>query len=191
MKKFAVLSVTFAVLAFVSTGAEARKDPGNPLAAPTLVDAEVLADGEAECDGDEATTDDACVSVTFTKVCDAEKYSVAVTKSFDTDDEICADTDIEEDTGVPAEECTGELNCLEGTAECQTAVVPVGTETYCIDDGDLVVDCENDLEDVLVEYVSLCTKVKGLNPPTKGPRSISQSTEFSNTICPDEDEECI
>lgn len=191
MKKFAVLSATFAVLAVVATGAEARKDPGNPLAAPTLVDAEVLADGAAECDGDEATTDDACVSVTFTKVCDAEKYSVDLTKSFDTDDEVCADTSIDDDTGVEAEACTGELNCLEGTAECQTAIVPVGTATLCIDDGDLVVDCENDPEDVLVEYVALCAKVKGLNPPTKGPKSVSQSTEFSNTICPDEDEECI
>jgi hypothetical protein len=191
MKSFAVLSATFAVLAVVATGAEARKDPGNPLAAPTLVDAEVLAAGEAECDGDEATTDDACVSVTFTKVCDATKYSVAVTKSFDTDDEVCADTDIEEDTGVAAEACTGELNCLEGTAECQTAIVPVGTSTVCIDDGDGIVDCDTDPEDVLVEYVSLCAKVKGLNPPTKGPNSVSQSTAFSNTICADEDEDCI
>jgi hypothetical protein len=190
MSRFTVLTATIAVLAVVATGAQARKNPGNPLPAPVLVDAQILAAGEGECDGDEATTDDACVSVTFTKVCTATKYSVDVIKGFDTDGDSCVNGRINEDTSVDAEACTGELNCQEGTAECQTAVVPVGTATLCIDDGDGITDCVNDPEDVEVSYLSLCTKVKGLNPAQKGPNAISQSTPFSNTICPDENEEC-
>jgi hypothetical protein len=191
MSRIVILSAMFAVVLAMATGAQARKDPGNLLGPPTLVEVEVLAAGDAECDGDELTTDDECVSVTFTKVCDADKYSVAITKGFDLDDDSCVDSTIEEDTGVAGEACTGELNCLDGTAECQTAIVPAGTTTQCIDDGDGIVDCENDPEDVLISYLSLCAKVKGLNPPQPGPKAISQSTEFSNTICPDENEECI
>ena len=191
MKRYAVPFAMIAVVAAMATGAQARKSPGNPLPAPTLVSAEILAAGEGECDGDEATTEDACVSVTFTKVCTATKYSVDITKGFDTDDDSCVNGRITEDTGVEAEACTGTLNCQGDTAECQTAVVPVGTATLCIDDGDGVTDCVNDPEDVEVSYLSLCAKVKGLNPPTKGPKSVSQSTPFSNSICPDENEECI
>lgn len=189
--RYALLTVTIAALAAMTTTAQARKVPGNPLPAPTLVSAEILAAGEGECDGDEATTDDACVRVTFTKVCAATKYSVDVTKGFDTDADDCVDQTISEDTGVAAEECTGELNCLGDTAECQTADVPAGTATLCIDDGDGITDCVNDPEDVEVSYLSLCTKVKGLNPPQKGPKAVSQSTPFSNTICADENDECI
>ncbi len=191
MTRFVIASATFAVLAMVATGAQARKNPGNPLPAPTLVSSEILAAGEGECDGDELTTDDACVRVVFTKVCAATKYSVDVIKGFDTDEDSCVNGKINEDGGVAAEACTGENNCLGDTAECQTADVPVGTTTLCIDDGDGITDCVNDPEDVEVSYLSLCTKVKGLNPPQKGPNAVSQSTPFSNTICPDENEECV
>jgi hypothetical protein len=191
MSRFTVLTATFAVLAVVATGAQARKEPGNPLPAPTLVSADVLDAGAAECDGDELTTDDVCVSVTFTKTCDATKYSVDVSKGFDTDDDSCVDASIDEDESVAAEPCTGTLNCLGDTAECQTSIVSAGTQTLCVDDGDGTIDCVNDPEDVEVSNLSLCVKVKGLNPPQKGPKAISQSTEFSNTLCPDENEECI
>src|SRR5688572_22464170 len=107
MSRFTVLSaMSVAVLVAVATGAQARKDPGNPLPPPTLVSAEVLASGAAECDGDETTTDDDCVSVTFTKVCTAEKYSVDLSKGFDTDGDDCVDTSISDNAGVAAEACT-------------------------------------------------------------------------------------
>jgi hypothetical protein len=191
MSRFAILSATFAVLAVMAAGAEARKSPGNPLPAPNLVEASILDAGAAECDGDELTTDDVCVSVTFTKVCGATKYSVDLTKSFATDGDSCVDASISEDAGVAAEPCTQTNNCLGDTAECQTSIVAAGTTTLCIDDGDGTTDCVNDPEDVEVSALSLCAKVKGLNPPQKGPKAISQSTQFSNTICADENDECV
>ncbi len=197
MTRFLMLSAFLAVLLAAAPGAEARKNPGNPLPPPTLVAAEILAPGAAECDGDETTTDDVCVSATFTKVCTALKYSVDLTKGFDTTDDGCDDTSVSDNTGVAAETCTGTLNCLGDTAECQTAVVPIGTNTLCVDDGDLDVDCSADDGDpaddgdVLVSYDSLSVKVKAMNPPKKGRNSISQSTEFSNVLTPDENDECV
>jgi len=184
---FTLLSV---LLLAAAPSAEARKNPGNTLAAPNLVNAAVLDAGAAECDGDELTTDDVCVEVTFTKVCEASKYSVDVTNGFDTDTDGCDDQWIKSDGTIVAEACTGTLNCLIGTAECQTGVVPIGQTTLCVDDGDLTVDCVNDLEDVLVSKDSTCAKVKGLNPPKPGKNAISQSTLFSNTLCPDVNDEC-
>jgi hypothetical protein len=192
MTKKSHVAILCGLVLAVATGAEARKtNGGNPLGPPTLVSAEQLAAGEAECDGDELTTEDLCVEVTFTKNCSAVKYPVEVSKGFDTDDDGCVDTTISENTALTAETCTGTLNCLGDTAECQTGVVPVGTTTFCVDDGDLVVDCVNDPEDVEVSALSVCTKVKATNPAKKGPKSISQSTEFSNTICSDINDECF
>jgi len=189
MSKVTLLALFSTVL--IATSAQARKVPGNPLPAPTLVDASVLDAGAAECDGDELTTNDVCVSVTFTKVCGATKYSVDLSKGFDLDSDGCDETTIGDDADVAAQPCTGELNCVGDTLECQTSIVPVGTTTVCVDDGDGTVDCVNDPEDIEFSNDSLCAKVKGLNPPQKGPKAISQSTAFSNTICPDADEDCI
>ncbi|MFN2426293.1 MAG: hypothetical protein ABR587_07585 [Candidatus Binatia bacterium] len=191
MSKFTFLALVSTVLFAMAPGAEARKNPGNPLVAPTLLDATLLAAGDGECDGDDTTTDDVCLSVTFVKVCEATKYSVDLTKGFDTDGDTCNDTSISDNTSVDAEACTGTLNCEGDTLECQTAVVPLGTTTICVDDGDLTVDCVNDLEDVEVGYLSLCAKVKGLNPAQKGPKAVSQSTPFSDTICAVTNDQCI
>jgi len=191
MSRVAILSFLCALTLAAIPTAEARKSPGNPLPAPTLVDADILAAGDSECDGDELTTDDVCVRVIFTKVCASTEYAVDLTKGFDTDDDGCNDTSIDGDVVVAAEACTGTLNCLEGTAECQTADVAIGTTTFCVDDGDLTVDCVNDPEDVEVDSQSLCAKVKAKNPPQKGPKAVSQSTPFSNTLCPDINDECI
>lgn len=191
MKNLSTLALLSTLLITVATSAEARKNPGNPLPAPTLVSATQLDAGAGECDGDELTTDDLCVEVTFTKVCGAVKYPVDVTKGFDTNADGCDDTTISENTAVPAEACTAVNNCLGDTAECQTAVVPLGTTTMCVDDGDGIVDCVGDLEDVLVSADSVCTKVKATNPAKKGPKAVSQSTPFSNSICSDPNDECI
>ena len=191
MPSFMLLTVLSALLLISAPSAEARKNPGNPLPAPVLLSATQLADGDAECDGDELTTDDACLSVTFVKVCGATKYAIPVTKGFDTDADTCADTSIVEDNGVAAEACTGVLNCQGDTAECQTAVVPVGTTTFCVNDGDEITDCANDPEDVEVSAISVCTKVKAINPPRKGPRAESQSTPFSATMCAYNDSVCL
>lgn len=196
MKKFTTFAVLAAITLAVAPGAEARKqNGGNPLPAPVLVDASLTT---GECDGDELTIDDACVSVTFTKLCgtDVNRYSVDVTNGFSTDDDDCVDTSLSDNTSVAAEACTLTLNCdtnddMTNDAECQTALVPVGTTTLCVDDGDGIVDCVNDLEDVEVSSLSTCAKVKGLNPAKKGPKAISQSTPFSNTICPDANDECF
>jgi len=190
MSKLTVLAILSVLILAAAPGAEARKNPGNPLPAPELLDADILAAGDSECDGDELTTDDVCVRVIFTKVCTATKYSVDLDKGFDTDDDGCVDLSIDDDSSVAAEACTGVLNCDGNTKECQTADVAIGTTTYCVDDGDLTVDCENDPEDVLVSYLSLDAKVKGLNPAQKGPKSVSQSTAFSNILSPDINDEC-
>jgi hypothetical protein len=174
----------------LAPSAEARKSPGNPLPAPNLVSATQLGAGEAECDGNTLTTDDLCVEIVFTKVCAATKYPVEVAKGFDTDGNGCDDAKITDDSTVPAEACTGVNNCLGDTAECQTADVPLGTTSLCVDDGDGIVDCVNDPGDVLVEADSVCTKLKAINPPKPGRNAVSQSTPFSNTICSDPNDEC-
>lgn len=193
MARLTLLAALSVFMLALTQSAEARKDPGNPLGPPTLVSAEITGEGDGgECDGDDQTIDDVCLRVTFTKVCGATKFSVDVTKTFDTDDQVCGDeTSISENTGVPLDgACDAPLNCLGDTAACQTSDVPLGTTEICIDTDQDGADCINDLDDVLVEATSLCVKVKGLNPAQKGPNSISQSTEFSNTICPDEPTVC-
>lgn len=192
MSKFSTLLILSALLLVATPEAEARKtDGGNPLPAPTLVSVTQLADGAGECDGDDLTLEDSCLEVVFVKVCEATKYAIPVTKGFDTDDNGCTDTSIEEDNGVAAEDCTGDLNCQDDSAECQTALVPVGTTTFCVNDGDEVTDCVGDQEDVEVSALSVCTKLKAINPPKKGPKAVSQSTPFSETICSDANDECI
>jgi hypothetical protein len=193
--KYSILALAPAVLLIAAAGAEARKNPGNPLPAPNLVSAEILAAGDGECDGDELTTEDVCVELTFVKVCEADKYSVEVAKGFDTTDDGngCTDTTVSETTTVVAEACTGDLNCLGDTAECQTAQVPLGTTTICLEGDDPAdgIDCVNDPDDIEVESDAASVKLKGLNPPKKGGKSVSQSTPFSNTVVVDSDEDCI
>lgn len=191
MSRLSLFALVSAML-LVTAGAEARKtEGGNPLPAPTLVSATQLDAGAAECDGDDLTTDDLCVEVVFTKVCDAVKYPVEVSKGFDTDGDGCDDATIDENTAVRAEECTDVNNCLGDTDECQTAVVPLGTTELCIDaDEDGTTDCVGDPDDELIQADSVCTKVKAVNPPQKGPKAVSQSTPFSNTICSDPNDEC-
>lgn len=197
MKNLLGLALATTVSLALATSAEARKVPGNPLGPPTVVNAEYVT---GECDGDLLTIDDACVEVTWTNLGSTIKYSVEFRTGFDLVlDDLCADdTYFKTDFGSPPVAKTGVFNCdtngdLVDDAECITALFPVSglTTIICLEDTDLDLVCETNGDDATATYDSLEVKVKGLNPPQKGPKAISQSTEFSNTWVVDEDGGCV